>query len=381
VIEDGRARRHRVQEFLGTVKQFTRGQALDLLNKRLASVNSVTYRPETNSTFRHFATWFMKDCKRRKRKPIKTSTLSNWQSILFNHVLGAIGDTPLADVGNTEVRDLVSSLVVKGLAAQTIKNIFLVVKLVKASAVDRDGNELYPTKWNKRFIDMPIVDENKQRKATCTGEQVGEIVKASCGRAQMATVLFAASGMRSGELFGLECRHFDGAAIKVEQELWRTQILEPKTPNSRRTIDLHPDVASLLKQFLQDRSTGYIFQTRSGKPTSPTNMLHRDIYPILERMGISKRGFHAFRRFRNTFLRNSLCPDGLLKFWMGHAGKDMSDRYDRVRENVELRRDFAKKVGVGFELPTAINWTRSKVLDAKSEEQESGEEVLNECNA
>jgi hypothetical protein len=45
------------------------------------------------------------------------------------------------------------------------------------------------------------------------------------------------------------------------------------------------------------------------------------------------RGFHAFRRFRNAYLRNLPCPDGLLRFRMGRASQDMSDRYDRVRED------------------------------------------------
>ena len=51
------------------------------------------------------------------------------------------------------------------------------------------------------------------------------------------------------------------------------------------------------------------------------------------------RGFHAFRRFRNTFLRQSHCPDRVLKFWMGHAEGDMSDRYHRSREDVQYRKE------------------------------------------
>src|SRR5450755_3460073 len=44
---------------------------------------------------------------------------------------------------------------------------------------------------------------------------------------------------------------------------------------------------------------------------------------------------HAFRRFRNTYLRNyAECPEGLYKYWMGHAGKDMSDLYDKIKEDV-----------------------------------------------
>lgn len=82
--------------------------------------------------------------------------------------------------------------------------------------------------------------------------------------------------------------------------------------------------------------------------------LMRDFYDVLEDLGISKRGFHAFRRYRNTLLRNSRCPDGLLKFWMGHANRDMSDHYDRVREDEQFRRDVAASVGVGFELPKTL---------------------------
>jgi hypothetical protein len=93
---------------------------------------------------------------------------------------------------------------------------------------------------------------------------------------------------------------------------------------------------------------------------------------ILKTLGIPKCGFHAFRRFRNTFLRNSLCPDGLLKFWMGHAAKDMSDRYDRVREDVQFRRDAARSLGVGFEVPKALSPKRAKPERPKVGEVISG---------
>jgi hypothetical protein len=39
---------------------------------------------------------------------------------------------------------------------------------------------------------------------------------------------------------------------------------------------------------------------------------------------------------------------------MGHAAKDMSDRYDRVREDVQFRKDVARSMGVGFGLPKTL---------------------------
>jgi integrase len=355
VIENGERRRKRVQRFLGTLEELpTKRLAMRAMRDALEAVNGLAYHPRTTSTFREFAKQWVEKCRTRKRKPIKPSTLCNWESILDNHLLPVLGSTPLPSVDNRAMKVLVEGLVHKGLSPQTIKNIVQVAKLVKASATDENGNESYPTKWNHEFIDLPVVDETKQRKPSFSGEQVTNIVKAAKGRLQMACVLLAATGIRAGELLGLEIRHFDGSSINVEQDVWGGKVQDPKTPNARRIIDLHPDVAELLKHFIGDRRAGFIFETSSGKPLTQTNLLKRELHPILTTLEISKRGFHSFRRFRNTHLRNSICPDGLLKFWMGHASKDMSDRYDRVRDDVVFRTEVARRMGTGFEIPKAL---------------------------
>jgi integrase len=125
----------------------------------------------------------------------------------------------------------------------------------------------------------------------------------------------------------------------------------PKTKYSYRTVDLHPDVAALLKQFIGNRKTGFIFQTSSGRPLGQSNILRREFHPLLESSDIEPCGFHAFRRFRNTHLDNSLCPNGLIKFWMGHSPKDMTDYYNKVARDLQFRRDVARSMGVGFDVP------------------------------
>jgi len=67
--------------------------------------------------------------------------------------------------------------------------------------------------------------------------------------------------------------------------------------------------------------------------------------------GIKQAGSHAFRRFRNTYLRShTLTPDGVIKFWMGHAGENMSDLYDKIRQDMKFRRELVEKAGLGFEI-------------------------------
>jgi integrase len=218
-----------VQRFLGTLVELpTKRLALRAMDETLAAVSSLAYRPLTTTTFRELAKQWLEKCRTRTRRPIKRSTHCNWESILDNHLLSVLGSTPLSSVDNRAMKVLVEGLVRKGLCPQTVKNVVQVAKLVKASAVDENGNELYPTKCNHEFIDLPEVDETKQRKPSFFGEQVTKIVKAANGRLQMACVLLAASGIRAGELFAVEIRHFDGSSIKVEQDVWRGKVQGPR---------------------------------------------------------------------------------------------------------------------------------------------------------
>ena len=307
---------------------------------------------ETGTTFKAQSIQWMSNCKCRKRKPIKPVTLVNWQSYLDNHILTVLGSQPIAEVNNASMRKLVEVLVGKGLSPASIRNICLVVKLVKASAVDQNGDELYPLRWNAEFIDAPVVDARKQRTPSLTGEEVTKIVAAAEVKIRMLLILDAATGIRAGELLGLEIRHFDGRSIKIEQSVWRSDAQAPKTQNAYRIVDLYPDVAKLLSDFVGDRKSGYIFRTSNGKPLGQSNILRHGLHPILKQLGIERCGFHAFRRFRNTFLRNyTSCPNGLRNFWLGWSGKDMSDHYDKIREDAAFRREVAERVGIGFELP------------------------------
>jgi hypothetical protein len=39
---------------------------------------------------------------------------------------------------------------------------------------------------------------------------------------------------------------------------------------------------------------------------------------------------------------------------MEHAGKDMSDLYDKIKGDIAFRKMWAKKSGFGFELPSVV---------------------------
>jgi integrase len=119
----------------------------------------------------------------------------------------------------------------------------------------------------------------------------------------------------------------------------------------------------MLKDYLDKHPVGsksdLLFQSRSGKPLLQSNILRRTLHPIRENLNELKCGCHAFRRFRVTHLRKNGVPEDLIHFWLGHAGKSVTDSYSKLKDDLEFRKKVALGVGLGFELPTTkvLNWT------------------------
>lgn len=100
----------------------------------------------------------------------------------------------------------------------------------------------------------------------------------------------------------------------------------------------------MLATFLGDRETGFIFRTANGSPLHQSNVLRRSLHPILAGIGREKAGFHCFRRFRVTHLRKHGTPEDLLRFWIGHGDKTVTDRYAKLCEDVAFRKAQAERV-------------------------------------
>jgi ParB/RepB/Spo0J family partition protein len=241
------------------------------------------------------------------------------------------------------------------LSAKIIINVVQVIKGVVASAVNEDGEQLYPRQWNHDFMDLPIVTD--QHRPSFTGETVTAIVEKAAGRYRVLYALCAASGMRIGEALGLEIdKHIldAGLTIHLRQKAWNGQIHNfLKTANARREIDLHSSIAQMLVQFIGNRKSGLLFCTESGRPLSPSNILSDSLHPILEKLGQPKAGAHAFRRFRATWLRMQRTPEDLIRFWLGHANKTVTDGYSLLKESCQFRRKIAEQVNIGFEIPAS----------------------------
>jgi integrase len=317
-------------------------------------------------TFREQAKQWFNHVQNRKRKPIALSTLELWKGCLNNWINPNIGDLPLSEVNNAALKSLVTKMVEGGLSPKSIDTYSQVVKMVVASVVNDEGEEIYPRKWNNEFIDMPIVEEERQNTPTFPTEVMTGLALWKKKRERMIFILCGAAGLRIGEALGIEIdKHISPnfLTIFVKQKVHHGRVEQRlKTTNGFRQVDLHPAIADLLKEFVGDQKSGFLFHTTTGKPVSPSNIIRRHLHPALKELGYvnpfngtHKAGNHAFRRFRNTYLRNKTqCPEGLRNYWMGHKGSSMDDLYDKIKEDVQFRKMWAEHCGFGFELPSVV---------------------------
>jgi integrase len=219
------------------------------------------------TTVRQQAEWWIASLPARQRRPVKPATISGWQDALNAWVLPNIGDKLLSQVSDGAVRELVEKMSAAELSAKTIVNYVQVAKLVIASAVNEEGEQVYPRKWNHDFIQLPVVDKEKQYRPTVTEAELGVILRGVKTKYAMLFALLAGTGLRIGEALALSTTDFgpDCRVLHVRRSIWRGQEQEPKTSSAVRLVDIPETLACVLRSFVACISA-YLFATAQGKP-------------------------------------------------------------------------------------------------------------------
>jgi len=327
----------------------------ETLQASVATVRGATFREQSETWLRAM-----------EKRDVAPSTLSDWERCLDTWILPTsingtpFGELPLASIKRTVTQELIDQMVAGGLSPKTISNYFQVVRMVFSSCVDEDGQELYPRNWKKMGIILPKVNKKEQRRPCFTREVINHLANSIKikPKMRMLFILCGATGLRIGEALGIRIEKiFDnGARIIIDEKAWRGEIHDYlKTDNGEREVDLPEIVARLLVEFIGDRETGLLFCTRKGNQLSQSNILRRHLHPALKEVGFEKAGNHAFRRYRNTFLRNyTPCPESVRNFWLGWSEEGMSGLYDKIKADVAFRKEVANACGVGFDVPASL---------------------------
>ena len=299
-------------------------------------------------TFAEQAALFLDRAQKRKRNPVRESTVKVYRAAIKNHLNPKLGNLSLDVVGNAVVKVLVAEWAAAGMSpAQIVLNLGI-IKQIRASAVNENGEELFPYTWNNEFMDIPSIGD--QHQPVADAHTVTTLVKKARKDVSALVAVLAGSGVRIAEALAITggwddgaSNFWDGEKIIVRAQRSGDTLLPVKTAAGEREVDLAPKLNDYLKRVIVGESgeplTGYMFPLEGG--TYRTQLVDEGY----------KGGFHSFRRFRATHLRMHGTPDPLVKFWLGHEDETVTDRYTKVGAEIEARRDEAARVGLGFKLP------------------------------
>jgi len=345
-----------------------------------AEYSTAVVKPNpTGVTFCEQSEIWLEQSKNRKRNPIGESYAVTIQGALDKWILPVIGDLPLGSVDNLTVKPLVEKMWASGLSARTVNKYVEFVRQIVASLKSANGEPIHKRTWDAETMDLPIVEHSEQRRPSLKADPISKLIQGSSGQEQALYVLLAATGTRVSEALALETKHFinNGCTIMVEQQVEKDApriVQHLKTNAAKREIDLHPDIAEYLRKYMTGK-TELLFHTANGTPRLHSKLQARWLTPRLREMGLDQKGmgWHAFKRFRKTWLRGQRCLEDINNFWMAHRPQTMSELYSHLHEELQLRLDEAERVGYGFVLPPSNDV--SVVPIVPKPQQENAEEV------
>jgi integrase len=174
--------------------------------------------------------------------------------------------------------------------------------------------------------------------------------------------LFVATGMRRGEVAGLRWIDVDLAAARLSVRSTRVlvygavQVIEPKTPRSRRVVALDPGTVASLAAHRERQAvararaadlweeTGYVFAREDGRPIDPDRITHLFGLAVVA-SGLPRIRLHDLRHTAATLALGAGIHPKVVSERLGHSSITITlDTYSHVLPS--MQEDAAMRVGL-----------------------------------
>ncbi len=252
----------------------------------------------------------------------RPGTAALYERVLRLHVYPVLGDLPLRSVRHSHARAFVTSAS-RRLAPNTARQVHAITRTIFRSAVA--DKLIAETPFEK--IALPKVQRSEVRPPTM--DNVRALVEAAPTRLRALVLLAAGSGLRSGEVLGLDVDRVDflRREVRVDRQLVYISgqppfLGPPKTPESVRTVPLPSFVVDELAAHLAAfpvADGGLIFQADKGGPILRTTLNGR-WRQTLARAGVDEGlHLHHLRHGYASWLNAAGVPFTTVMELLGHA--------------------------------------------------------------
>lgn len=288
------------------------------------------------------------------RLRLRRSTHSSYKLNVTKHINPNIGTIRLEKLSPANVQSIYSAMEKAGLSARTRQLVHTILRRALQTAM----------KWGMTTRNVcDAVDRPKaprQEMKFLSPEQVQTLLDAASGDPMEALyVLAVTSGLRQGELLGLEWHDIDfkGATLSVRRSLDQYNgqfwVNEPKTDKGRRVVTL-PTIAldALLEHRKRALAAGHggadrIFTMEDGTPVTRDWLRRHSFGPLLKRTKLPTIRFHDLRHSAATLLFSSGCHPKVVQERLGHSSIQITlDTYSHSLPS--LQKDATDKLDAMF---------------------------------
>ena len=230
------------------------------------------------------------------------------------HVIPELGQHKIAAVRRSHIQALVKGLEAKGLAAGSVRNIYEVAAQVFAAAVDDRLIALSPC----MKINLPRVDGAEVDVPSI--EEVQDVRDALPVRWRPVITTLAGSGLRIGELLGLQVSDVDflRRTIRVDKQRLQSGEVAPTKSRATRTVPVGQVVIDTLAAHLAENpNDGALISDEIGEPLR-YGRWKKLLQNAGETAGVAVTS-HSFRHFAASALISGGASVKQTQMFLGHA--------------------------------------------------------------
>jgi integrase len=341
---DGNGKRRR-----RTVYGATKKEVQDKLGKLRDDAAAGIVGPADRQRLSDYLTRWLEDT---ARPTIRRNTHASYEQVIRLHINAHVGGVRLPDLSPAHVQGLYGAMEKAGASPRMRQLAHAVLRRALKQAV-RWGlilrnpcDAVEPPRVPKREMSVYGPDEVQRLLAAAEGH-----------RLEALFVLAVATGLRQGELFGLQWPDIDLEAgslcvrRQLEERDGKLALTEPKSEKGRRRVELPAFAvealwrhkARMLAEGLLDRADRTIFCDSRGGFLRKSNFVRQVFKPLLKAASLPDIRFHDLRHTSATLLLAQGVHPKVVQERLGHSQISLTlDTYSHVLPG--LQREAASKL-------------------------------------
>lgn len=276
------------------------------------------------------------------KEGLSHSTLLRYDGIVRQHLIPALGKLPLQKLQALHIQDFLKAelengrrdnkkTVGTGLSAAAVRYEYRVLRVALGRAVE----------WgmlSRNVAEYVKVPRSAKREISVLDEKQIAILLQSLGGDYLHLPVFLAvyTGMRMGEILGLRWEDVDLTKgiinlrrASIQRKAGMPEFREPKTPRSRRSIDISLEVVNTLKEYHRQQASwklaaGELWEGNdlvccheNGSPINPPTLSSRfRTFAANQNLAVT---FHQLRHAHASLLIKAGVPVKVISERLGHS--------------------------------------------------------------